>query len=202
MLFQQAIWITAAFEVRATLCWAWYLCKGKNCCPKECTACTVSVGDGVENRLLGRPMELLQHVKPQPSHLSSVVHGGAKRWWSVSLLVHCALPLFVWLCVMGDASCPRRTSLARLCPGSPCFWWMWGWHVQPLPAACGQAWCFGDITVGLEKMMFCSSHSFLPFPLARAGCLLEDKDEQCLGAVAQGSGQCSSGTPGEAHWGW
>lgn len=55
-------------------------------------------------------MELLQHMKPQPSHPSSVVHGGAKQWWSVSLLVHCALPLFVWPCAMP----PAHTGLPSL----------------------------------------------------------------------------------------
>lgn len=46
-------------------------------------------------------------------------------------------------------------------------------------------------------MMFCSPRSFLPFLLTRTCCLLEDKDEQCLGAVTQCSGQGWSGTSGK-----
>lgn len=41
---------------------------------------------------------------------------------------------------------------------------------------------------------------FSPFPACQDR-LLEDKDKQCLTAVTQGSGQCSSGMPGEAHGG-
>lgn len=36
-----------------------------------------------------------------------------------------------------------------------------------------------------------------PFLLTRMCCLLDDKDEQCLGAVTQCSGQGLSGTSGE-----
>ena len=101
-----------------------------------------------------------------------------------------------WCCQAVEGSEPAvhvaPCSVLRLCTrGRRC----------PLPAPSFPAWpCPGWPLLLLHLDVMCPGfasclwpHGLSPFPLARTGCLLEDKDEQCPGAITWGSGQCCSG---------